>query len=62
MKRTVLCSAAVIALGADAFAADPEGFDIAYQSIAAADLARHIETLASDEFEGRAPGTAGEKK
>lgn len=62
MKRTVLCSAAVIALSADAFAADPEGFDAAYQSINAADLARHIETLASDEFEGRAPGTDGEKK
>jgi len=30
--------------------------------IAAADLAEHVRTLASDAFEGRAPGTAGEQK
>lgn len=32
----------------------------ALASITAADLARHIAVLASDRFEGRAPGTAGE--
>ncbi len=31
-------------------------------SIRAEDLARHIEVLASDAFEGREPGTAGEEK
>ncbi len=30
--------------------------------IAAEDFAAHVRTLASDEFEGRAPGTAGERK
>ena len=29
--------------------------------IAAADFAKHVETLASDAFEGRAPGSAGER-
>ncbi|WP_417609413.1 M28 family peptidase [Parasphingorhabdus sp.] len=32
------------------------------QDISEADLRRHIEILASDEFEGREPGTAGENK
>ena len=36
--------------------------DAAYQSITGEDLAKHIETLASDDFLGRAPGTKGEKK
>ncbi len=31
-------------------------------AIAPEDLARHVQVLASDEFEGRAPGTAGEDK
>src|SRR5690242_13158437 len=30
-------------------------------AIAAADFAYHVQTLASDEFEGRAPGTRGEQ-
>ena len=34
---------------------------IAVQSITPENLARHIERLSSDEFEGRAPGTEGEK-
>jgi Zn-dependent M28 family amino/carboxypeptidase len=33
----------------------------AVQSITTENLARHIERLSSDEFEGRAPGTEGEK-
>src|SRR3546814_5383501 len=31
-------------------------------AITAGDLAAHVERLASDEFEGRGPGTAGEQK
>lgn len=31
-------------------------------AITAADFAEHVKTLASDEFEGRAPGSAGEEK
>ena len=31
-------------------------------SLSAADLLAHIKVLASDEFEGRAPGTAGEER
>ncbi|HEU0305382.1 MAG TPA: M28 family metallopeptidase [Lysobacter sp.] len=31
-------------------------------AITAGDFARHVRTLASDEFEGRAPGSAGEEK
>ena len=34
----------------------------ALATITAADLMRHIEVLASDKFEGRAPGTKGEEK
>src|SRR5207342_3307492 len=34
----------------------------ALASISSEDLLRHIKTLASDEFEGRAPGTPGEEK
>ena len=34
----------------------------ALASISTEDLLRHIKTLASDEFEGRAPGTPGEEK
>src|SRR5580765_2303034 len=35
--------------------------DDAAATITADDLMRHIRTLASDEFEGRAPGTKGEQ-
>lgn len=34
--------------------------DAALNSIRTADLRRHVKTLSSDEFEGRAPGTRGE--
>ena len=37
------------------------GADEAAASITADDLMRHIRTLASDQFEGRAPGTKGEQ-
>jgi Peptidase family M28 len=35
---------------------------LAARSVTEAELRKHIEILASDEFEGRAPGTEGEKK
>ena len=38
------------------------GFEAAYETIRSEDLARHIEVLASDAFEGREPGTPGEAK
>lgn len=34
---------------------------VASSSLQAADLMKHIKTLSSDEFEGRAPGTSGEE-
>ncbi len=36
--------------------------DTAAQSITGDDLARHVQTLASDEFQGRAPASPGEEK
>src|SRR5437867_4481711 len=39
-----------------------EHLESALQSITTNDLLRHIRVLASDEFEGRAPGSAGEEK
>jgi Zn-dependent M28 family amino/carboxypeptidase len=53
---------ALLALNAVAFAADPpavpkEAADV----ITASDLLKHIKVLASDEFEGRAPGSKGEE-
>ena len=38
-----------------------EGDNAAMESITSADLLRHINVLASDEYEGRAPGTRGEE-
>ncbi|MCJ8167627.1 M28 family metallopeptidase [Pontibacter sp. E15-1] len=43
-----------------AAAADSANLGPALQSITAADVLRHTTVLASDAFEGRAPGTAGE--
>ena len=42
--------------------ASGNGFEAAYETIRSEDLARHIEVLASDAFEGREPGTPGEAK
>lgn len=63
MIKSVFSRAALCALGlsTSANAAVPIDFDAAYQSISEEDLARHIKTLASDAYEGRAPGTKGEK-
>lgn len=43
-------------------ATTPHSFSQAYQSIAAAELQRHVKTLASDDFQGRQPTTIGEQK
>ena len=53
--------AALVALGLAACGAPPEVVSGA-DTINAADLANHIETLSSDEFEGRAPSSPGEEK
>jgi Zn-dependent M28 family amino/carboxypeptidase len=50
---------AALALAAPAFAEAPAK---ALNAISAQALLAHIKTLASDDFEGRAPGTAGEAK
>src|SRR5262245_15555460 len=39
----------------------PEGGHAFSPAITAADFARHVQTLASDQFEGRGPGTLGER-
>src|SRR5436853_5975972 len=52
----------LLAAVAVAFAAEsPNVPKAAGDSITAADLLNHIKVLASDEFEGRAPGTKGEE-
>src|SRR5437763_11895391 len=50
-------------LPALSFAADPPSLPpkSAADAITAADLLKHIKVLASDEFEGRAPGSKGEE-
>ena len=40
---------------------DSQSLAAAYNSINETQLAGHIKTLASDEFEGRAPSTKGEE-
>lgn len=57
--RTLSLAATLLALAASASAASP-GAEPA--RIDAARLSEHVKVLASDEFEGRAPGTAGEEK
>jgi hypothetical protein len=54
-----LAAACGVALQA---AQPPRALRDALASITAEDLLRHITVLASDEFEGRAPGTPGEEK
>jgi Zn-dependent M28 family amino/carboxypeptidase len=62
MKRTFLLlflsTFATCAIAADPSALPPKA---ASDSISAVDLLKHIKVLASDEFEGRAPGSKGEE-
>ena len=74
LKLMAACSAAVLALGLAACGRSAEppaassGIDGASTpatfepAIDAADFARHVEVLSSDEFAGRAPGGIGEEK
>ncbi len=53
---------ALLLLNSETFAADPPVVPTeAADAITAADLLKHIKVLASDEFEGRAPGSKGEE-
>jgi Zn-dependent M28 family amino/carboxypeptidase len=56
----------VASLGAAPAGPEPPGLDrvrtTAAEAIGADDLLKHIQKLASDEFEGRSPGTSGEEK
>ncbi|QSX74485.1 M28 family peptidase [Lysobacter arenosi] len=55
-------TAATPAPASTAAPADPGSSHPFGDTINAADFAEHVKTLASDEFEGRAPGSAGEDK
>jgi len=52
--------AATLAFGADAPAAPTENLSAALHAIDGAEMLQHIKVLASDDFEGRSPGTNGE--
>ena len=58
MKKDILFRGALIACVTFALACATE---TALDSVTSDDLLRHIKTLASDEYEGRAPGTKGEE-
>jgi Zn-dependent M28 family amino/carboxypeptidase len=68
MQRGILCAAVTLALLSGCAVADQHpavSLDTArpaLQSIDEGRLLAHIEVLASDEFEGRLPGTVGEEK
>jgi len=55
---------AALALGCASAPKDPTGAALgpALASLSAEDLLRHVQVLSSDDFEGRAPGTAGGRK
>jgi len=55
--RPLLCSTLLVCAGAQA-----QSPDAALASIKAEELLQHIKVLASDEFEGRAPGSLGETR
>ncbi|WP_374359476.1 M28 family peptidase [Pseudoduganella danionis] len=55
--RPLLCSTLLVCAGAQA-----QSPDAALASIKAEELLQHIKVLASDEFEGRAPGSVGEAR
>jgi hypothetical protein len=58
MKRTNLLLLCLLSFAARVVVADPPALPpkTAEDAINAADLLKHIKVLASDEFEGRAPG------
>src|SRR5256885_15542721 len=59
MRSQVVVLILALGLHLSAFTAAPAE---ALASITTNDLLKHIQVLASDEFEGRAPGTAGEER
>ncbi len=61
MTRQVSLTA-LIAVSALASTPDLSRLQPALDAMSAERIRRHVEVLASDEFEGRAPGTAGEEK
>ncbi len=60
--RCMLGGFALLASSALTGAASPEAIKSAAQTINGAELLEHIKVLASDEFEGRGPGTPGEER
>lgn len=65
MNRFMFFSLTIFLFGTSAVhAADRPGVDLkpAFERMTAAGLLAHIKTLASDEFEGRGPGTIGETR
>jgi Zn-dependent M28 family amino/carboxypeptidase len=60
MKSAPCCVAAALLLCTLACSPKPADLRPALDAITVADLNAHIKTLASDEFEGRSPGTHGE--
>ena len=61
LSKTLLASAALLALGLTACkpAVTTDAPTVKPPVASAAEIGRRIERLASDEFEGRAPGTKG---
>ncbi len=64
MKRTVVAFEVIAILASTPFSvgASERALQRALDSITADDIAAHVKVLASDEFEGRMPATAGEEK
>ena len=60
-KLTPIGIAVSLLLSGCATTNDQHALDAAYNSINAEQLGQHIKTIASDEFEGRAPSTKGEE-
>ena len=69
MKKGFICLALIASLtvacadeaNRNSAGVSTDGDKASLDSIASADLLRHINVLASDEYEGRAPGTRGEE-
>ena len=68
-RLTILAAALLAACGqqqdkaaTDAKAANADAIEAVVQSLNAEDLMQHVQVLASDEYEGRMPGTEGGRK